>query len=381
MTKNADSLAANWARYRDNPVRHLGDIAAYTEKQTMNALTEAGYPTLAMQYSAPLTLLYQRPMRLTELAELLNMSKQLCLQSLQPIKKAGYIYQQADSDDRRAKLIYLSDQGKALVNDATKTLFAINQEFSSIIGKSAHKVLGTQLVTIGTSLELASLKNAPKQAIEQNATLILGMLSRELHAQLAVKLARSGHLQLQLSYAQVLLYVGLSGTSISNMAEYNGVTVQAISRVVKELEARGYVTRKISPVDKRSRNVCFTAQGLMLINDSVAVMIEQEQQIIETIGNRGFAKLTKHLTQLHQALGLNTYTVAPYEEDLAKGILSKKQAPKAAPTISKQALLKHFSATLAGDAGDINVEAWIGSRLSAKEARELKRLVQKLHVA
>ena len=380
MTKEDTLIASNWARYRSNPIRHLGDIAAYTEKRVMQTLSDAGYPQLAMQYSAPLNLLYQRPMRLTELAELLNMSKQLCLQSLQPIKKAGYILQQNDSEDGRAKLISLSKQGRALITDAGLQLIEINQEFAQLLGEAALQDMSAKLAALGRSAELATLKNASQSDIEHTATMIVGMLGRYLHSRLTAKLANSGHLELQLSYAQVLLYVALDGSAMSDLAEYNGVSPQAISRLVKELEQRGYVRRENSSADKRVRNVCFTPMGLTLINDSVAAMTEVEQEMTATIGIRAFTKLTKQLAQLHQALGLNSHSVGPYQDESVRAILSKTPRNNPQESISKVSVLKHFSAILAGEGGDKNIDKWIDSRLTAKEQQEFKKLIQKLQI-
>ena len=89
-----------------------------------------------------------------------------------------------------------------------------------------------------------------------------------------------------------------SGTSITVLAERAGITKQAMSQIVDELEARGYVRRTPSPQDRRATLVQFTDTGFRLLQDGYRIKQEIEAEYIAILGEEGFKQLRSLLSTL-----------------------------------------------------------------------------------
>ncbi|MBO6751491.1 MULTISPECIES: MarR family transcriptional regulator [Spongiibacter] len=291
-------------RFRDNPLRRLNHLSNYCEQRSMQALEDRGFDRLAMHFAAPMSLLAQRPHRLTELAERLAMSKQLCLQSLRPIEQAGYIERRSDSDDRRAKQIALSKRGEALIAVADEAMRAINEEFKALIGDEAVEYLGE------FSLELCEQLGLPGFAQQRpaglagglNFPLLIGLLNRSIHRSLMQGTMARGYDRLQMSHGQVLACIDPEGSSVGDIAALNAVSSQAISRVARQLSELGYIERRSDPNDGRSQRLVLSKSGKALVTDAVAVMDNFESVLQMGLGEAAYQRFTNAVNQLHSAL-------------------------------------------------------------------------------
>lgn len=356
----SDPATLSWQRYLSNPIRHLGELTADTEKRCMAALSTAGFEQLTMAFSAPLTLIARQPMRLTELACALGISKQLCLQALRPIRLAGYILESPDPNDGRAKQIRLSSQGQALIAAAGHELMMINREFTQLLGQPAMTELSNTLRKLALYYRLPSADSAEHPALNY-PSMVIGMLNRRLHQRLTEILADRGYPDLQLSFAQVLTLIDSGGTTMSYMAEQQGVSVQAISRIAGELQERGFIERRTDSSDRRSKRIFFSQRGQQLIEDSVAAMTELEAELSAIIGRAGFEKLEKQLLTLHRA---------------RRPTRPSAGAP-ATPTPPSE-LLTYFAQRLQGQPGEPHTQQWLSQQLGSADAETLQRLLSKL---
>ncbi len=322
-----DQLQRCWPRYRDNFARKLGALNTYIESSTMAALSEAGHHRLAMSFSAPMAMLAAKPRRLTELAEQMAVSKQLCLQTLRPLEEAGYIQREADPHDGRAKILSLTDKGWQLVDDALREMGAMEARLQTLIGKAALKRLGQQLLVLHRS-SIGGERIALPQAVPV-VPAVLGGITRRTQQALMDATAAAGHRGLQMSFAQVLTAIDLHGSSIGAIAAHNAVTVPAISRSARELEHLGYVRRETDAGDRRSKKLLFTARGLQLICDAIAATERVEAQMREQLGEEAFADMATLLDRLNEKLELNETLLAPFDRAAAEQLLAAG-APSAA---------------------------------------------------
>lgn len=94
----------------------------------------------------------------------------------------------------------------------------------------------------------------------------IGQLARDLLARFEDELiaatppAPSGA-RLRPVHNHVLRHLDLDGTRASVIAERSGLTRQAITQIVDELEAAGVVTREPDPQDGRAKRVVYTDAG------------------------------------------------------------------------------------------------------------------------
>lgn len=390
MPLTPEYFPATWQRYRFNFMRYVTAIARHTERQAMEQLTARGYPKLAMSFSAPLSLLSGRPLRLTELADTLGISKQLCLQSLKPIEQAGYIERRADSADKRAKLVALTATGEQLIAHALEEMQAIHRHYEGLIGSA-------RIATLSETCRAASRAlNVPGEHFHGSHNLPVSAritpLARTLQDRLMQITAAQGH-PLQFSFGQVLSSIDLGGTPVAALAQLNGVTTQAISRIAGELESLGYIRRASNSHDRRSRQLYFTPRGLELIRDSVISVQTLADELIAALGKKPFLQLEALSRALYDALGLEQGMLQDYQAELAEQMLGELPARKKSG--DNTALLLYLASmidqsliqarkgeiTLAPSALSARPEATVsasGAQLSPAELATLTQLLQKL---
>ncbi|HEU4578705.1 MAG TPA: MarR family winged helix-turn-helix transcriptional regulator [Polyangiaceae bacterium] len=118
-------------------------------------------------------------------------------------------------------------------------------------------------------------------------------------------LARLGMLRgqrLRRSHTQLLPHIDLDGTRMSDLAERLGVSKQAVTQLVDELESFGVVERVPDPEDARARRVRFTARGRAGFFEGLATLGELERELAQGIGEKPMAELRSALLAIHDGL-------------------------------------------------------------------------------
>ncbi|MFO0696892.1 MAG: MarR family winged helix-turn-helix transcriptional regulator [Polyangiales bacterium] len=114
-------------------------------------------------------------------------------------------------------------------------------------------------------------------------------------AALARVAARPGRPALRRSHTSLFPHIALEGTRITDLAAKLGVTKQAVSQLVDDLEAAGVVERVPDPDDARAKRVVFTARGRAGLLDGLEVLAAFEAELAERIGE-------DRMEALHDAL-------------------------------------------------------------------------------
>jgi DNA-binding MarR family transcriptional regulator len=99
-------------------------------------------------------------------------------------------------------------------------------------------------------------------------------------------------------YNAVLRYLDEGGTRATVLAERSGLTRQALSQIVDELEAAGYVTRRPDPGDRRAKLVVYTERGLRSFRDSRRIIAQIEADYERRLGRTGYRQLRAALAAL-----------------------------------------------------------------------------------
>lgn len=121
------------------------------------------------------------------------------------------------------------------------------------------------------------------------------LLNEEALARVA---ARPGRPALRPAHTSLFPHLDLEGTRIVDLAARVGVTKQAVSQLVAELEAMGVVTREPDPEDGRARRVVLTELGRAGFFDGLAVLGELERELEAELGARRLADLHATLARL-----------------------------------------------------------------------------------
>lgn len=124
-----------------------------------------------------------------------------------------------------------------------------------------------------------------KHAFKNNLGRDLSILSRDLSRGLMAKSAAKGHKGLKLNWDTVFLNLDFrDGSRIVDLAQANGLTKQAMSQIVAEIEKQGYIVKQEDPDDGRAKKIALTARGKQLIQDSMHAYDELEAEYEALVG-------------------------------------------------------------------------------------------------
>ena len=96
--------------------------------------------------------------------------------------------------------------------------------------------------------------------------------------------------------------MGSAGARPTTLAQRAGITNQAISQLVRELEARGYVEQAPDSTDTRAKIVRLTKRGVALHAAAAEVRHEMQSVAIANLGKSRVSRLRRDLIVLAAAL-------------------------------------------------------------------------------
>ena len=122
------------------PYRHM-------EQRILDAVVAAGYPITLTQAR-----LFQRVnpngSRLTTLASAAQVTKQAAKFLVDQLEAGGYVERVADPDDGRARLVRITERGRAVIDVATTVEREIEQEWLSHLGAPRTQELRRMLLRL-----------------------------------------------------------------------------------------------------------------------------------------------------------------------------------------------------------------------------------------
>ena len=305
MNQASPLLAAHktlWPAYRSNLPRHLIGVSRHVQSSLMHTLTnECGHIGLRLNFEPFITLVSEGGVRISEITETLEISKQAVNQSINQIEAAGYLTREPDPSDGRARRIVLTASGRELIRDGIRLSGNIQVELGNCIGRDKLAELTRILGHLYAALALPRARVSASQAVLAG---FLPRISDWIMWRLMELTRYRGHPGLKMSFAQVLTLMGPEGGRIQQMSRINEVSKQAISAVAGELEVLGYLQRQTEPADARQVLLVLTPQGVRLLEDSVASVADLETALTALLGKESLSRLRSHAAGLYGALQL-----------------------------------------------------------------------------
>src|SRR5262249_12538220 len=90
------------------------------------------------------------------------------------------------------------------------------------------------------------------------------------------------------------------GSRVNVLAKKVGVTRQAASQLLDEIEERGCIERRPDPEDGRAVRVHFTPKGRRMLASGMEVMTALEEEYAAVIGKAELRQVKQHLARLLQ---------------------------------------------------------------------------------
>ena len=116
------------------------------------------------------------------------------------------------------------------------------------------------------------------------------------------RLAEEGYADIREGYGCVFGFIDIdAGSRVTELAERSGLTKQAVSEVIPELEQLGYVTREPDPRDKRAKIVKLTPKGRDACLTGRRLFAEIEAEWAEQFGDELLAALRDAAEQIAAA--------------------------------------------------------------------------------
>lgn len=130
----------------------------------------------------------------------------------------------------------------------------------------------------------------------------IGQLLRDaffpLESALLARLDERGFEGLRPTHNAVLRYLDEDGTRASELARRSGLTRQALTQIVDDLEQLGYVTRRADPTDRRAKLVVYTDRGREGFRASRAIVADLERGVRQRLGRERYEQLREALALL-----------------------------------------------------------------------------------
>jgi len=130
----------------------------------------------------------------------------------------------------------------------------------------------------------------------------IGAAGRSMIAAMMVRLAGRGFDGMTPGFAGLIPLLDATGARSTVLAQRSGVSKQAMSQLIRELETRGYVELVGDPTDTRAKIVRLTKRGVALREACLLVRGELHALATDTLGKVRLERLQRDLMQLTAAL-------------------------------------------------------------------------------
>lgn len=119
---------------------------------------------------------------------------------------------------------------------------------------------------------------------EENLTVLLSLSLSYFIDELHKRLSERGYDDIRPVHGYLFSSLIPNGASCIELADYLGITKQAVSKMVDYLEKSGYIIRKLHPTDKRGKMIFLTERGWLVVEEKNRILSDIEGRLIEKIG-------------------------------------------------------------------------------------------------
>lgn len=132
---------------RLNTISMLGQAYSLLGFQIVEGVVGTGFPQKP-KHSAVFSQIHPDGSRLTELARRANMTPQAMGELVDELEELGYLTREPDPTDRRAKMIVLTERGRAAVEAGKQTIVGLEARIDEMLGEAGHRTLRALLAKL-----------------------------------------------------------------------------------------------------------------------------------------------------------------------------------------------------------------------------------------
>ncbi len=132
----------------------------------------------------------------------------------------------------------------------------------------------------------------------QSVGQLLFRAARLMNERAVARVRAGGMPELRPVHMTLMPHLDLEGTRLTGLAERMGISKQAVSQIVDELEEMGVVERRRDPSDGRARLVRFSRRGEHALRHGLGVLERLEAELTRKIGSGQMQRLRRALVSL-----------------------------------------------------------------------------------
>jgi len=302
-------------RYRDNLARSLIGIARDVQARVHEGLVARGHGGLRPSFGPLLSTVREEGRTLSAVAAELGVSGQAASQLVNAAEAAGYLTRRQNPGDGRSKLVAPTPRGRMLIEDGIALIVATERDYRERIGASAYRRFSEALALLHAGIVRAD--RAAREPAHRSIG-VLPEIALTIERELMAAARKRGHRGLKMVFAQVIPQIGPDGARVHQIAREQRVSRQAISAIVRELVALGYLERHADPSDGRGVVYALSEAGEALVRDSVLAFDAMEGRFRRVLGAERLADLERTGGRLFRALNLEAEVFAGSPEGAAE---------------------------------------------------------------
>ena len=311
MINGVDRYARNVTRLPQMVDRDPGGWSTIDDLHTVSrdvqlrlaaALAESGHDSLRPSFGPLLERLRDGALPVGQVAAELNVSPQAASRAALMLETLGYVARTASTADGRSRMVALTRRGDDLILRAGETFVECEHTYEELLGGTVIGRMGRDLDVLRVGLGLAP-KPGPTVSIRPPhsiGSVILIALCSTRHVVTSAN--RCAHQRVRRSHIQLLTTSEACGMRLSDIARELGVTRQAVSATVQELEGLGYVERRPDSTDKRAVLIAPSIQGTVLLDHVAGAVHEFEARCQGVLGTRRWTRFVCDLAELAGAI-------------------------------------------------------------------------------
>jgi DNA-binding MarR family transcriptional regulator len=158
----------------------------------------------------------------------------------------------------------------------------------------------------------------PLVAAGDDVGLLCHVVSTATNAHILRELSAAGYADVRISHGYIFQGLLAGDTTVTQLAARLGVSAQAVSKTVSELEDARYVERRRSADDGRARVIVISRRGHNMLAASRRARREVAEQIGAALGDRDLDRLTMLLRRVSEVFGgleaISGRRIQPVEE-------------------------------------------------------------------
>jgi DNA-binding MarR family transcriptional regulator len=144
---------------------------------------------------------------------------------------------------------------------------------------------------------------APLVASIDDVGLLCQVVAAATSERILRDLAAAGYPDVRPSHGYVVQGVLAGDTTVTQLAHRLGVTVQAVSKSVAELEDAGYLERRRDEHDGRTRRIALTRRGRAMVATSRRSRSAAADEVVGVLGERDTRTLVRLLQRVVERHG------------------------------------------------------------------------------